>query len=116
MQNFQSLEQLKSNFPNEGLLEPLSMVLLESCIDFTLEISAVSVFHDYAKILVLVVKKGSLVANYIRYVNRGQQPDLIECTIFLLLIESSHIDRFNSIKFLIGFFANELHFSEASTA
>lgn len=115
MQYFKTMKQLKCNFPNKSLLKSFSVILFEASINLSFQISSISILHDEAQWLVFIIKKRAFIADNIGNIDGGKKSYLIKSTILLFIIESSHVDRLDSIKLLVCFFANKLNLAEAAT-
>lgn len=90
MQGLKSLQQLEGHFPDEGLVEALPIVVLETVVDLSFQIPSISVLHHQAEGLVVAVEERALVADDIGDADGGEEADFVESTFLLLLVETSH--------------------------
>lgn len=98
MDNFDTVKSVETddhlvkNAPNIFLFHE-SVGLLE-VIYLRLEITSISIFHDNAQSLGTLLKKSLFVCNDIRMIDGCQDSDLIQCVIFLFVIEFPKFDLY----------------------
>ena len=86
----QSLKELKSHFPDKSFLKPFFIASLKLLVDLSLQIPSVGILHDQTQGLVVVVEEGPFVANNIRNADGSEETNLIERTLFFLLVQAGH--------------------------
>jgi hypothetical protein len=89
---FEALEQLECHLPDEGLFQSLAVVEFEAIVDLGLQVTTVRILHHHTEGLLLWIKEGALISDDIRDVDGCQEPDFIECAVFLFLGKADHID------------------------
>ena len=80
------------------------------------EVTAVCILHDDAQTAGVVLEEGLFVANDVRMAHRGQDADLIECVLFLLRGEFSHLNFLHGVDGPVRLALDAEHITEGTLA
>ena len=114
VKNFQSLKNLKCDFPDKCFLKPFLVFLLVFFVDFTFQITPIRILHHNTKRLGFRIEKGSLVLDNVGDVDGCQKSYFVERVFLLFLGEAGHRNGFESIDILVCFLADKLDISKTA--